>query len=115
MSTTHYPESMSGPRERKVAIDCSTCHIVESQIECKNCLDVICLDCAVRCGDCGTGPLCIPCAIKNGYENIVGGKGLALPPLNADGEIPHADIFDDRWACENCAPAYECELEEARR
>ncbi len=89
---THYPESMSGPRERKVAVDCSTCHIVESQTECKNCIDAICLDCAVMCGDCGTGPLCIPCAIKNGLT--------AIWP---------------KWVCENCAPAYECELEEARR
>jgi hypothetical protein len=92
VSVTHYPESMSGPRERKWGAPCVIC-TQESEIQCDNCHDNICLECAVSCAHCQTDAYCIPCAIKRTEFEQINGE----------------------WYCGNCAPEFEPELEEARR
>ncbi len=80
---THYPESASGPAERRYSVDCTGCRKSESQESCVNCGDAICSECAVRCVKCGAGKEyhCIPCALKRGYA------------LNAE---------DSLWYCQEC-------------
>lgn len=77
---THYPASVSGPREPYRSINCSSCHRIESTTECACCLDALCSACAIECGVCGSGELCVACAPRRGLERV-----------------------GDKWCCEECA------------
>jgi len=90
---THYPESMSGPREPKFSAPCVICGD-ESVTQCDSCVENICQECSISCAKCPQdNPYCIQCAIKRGaYEQI-----------------------GDGWYCENHAADFEPEVEMARR
>jgi hypothetical protein len=70
---------------------CLTCRGDAHGVECDNCGDAICEECAVTCAGCGEGaPWCVRCAItRQAFEQR-----------------------DGAWYCENCpdfAPAYLAE------